>query len=339
MRQRIEWIDIAKGLGMLIVIAGHTVSLRYSYPLYAFHMPLFFFLSGLVMKDKKEYFKDFVLNKTNALLRPWVIMLLISFLVCCIIPQWRQAISFRAILADLYTSNTNILQNSSLWYLVCYFFVLVLFYPITRVKRTPSVIVLFFVLAVSFLWMKTILDKSTLPFHRLPFKIDSALVALVFFCIANWNKEIIMKFFSNHINGMLILLISVLSGWLCVFNDWSNINSLDFGRYRLLYYPIALLGILSICLISQWISSLKSTGVRYFFQFYGKNSLLIFGFQSLFIRLYLLFFNNIQSLEMQLYGDNPVIHQAGAFIVVSFVLSPSIVFLFEFLRKKNIKII
>lgn len=48
--KRIEWIDISKGLGMLLVIAGHTIALKYSSILYTFHMPLFFFLSGLVAK-------------------------------------------------------------------------------------------------------------------------------------------------------------------------------------------------------------------------------------------------------------------------------------------------
>ncbi len=324
---------------MLIVIAGHTVSLRYSYPLYAFHMPLFFFLSGLVVNDKKESFIHFLGKRAESLLKPWISILFISFLVCCLIPQWRHAITLEAVLADFYTANTNTLQNSSLWYLVCYFFVLVLFYPVNRIKRSPLVILLFILLAITLLWIRNMLDRTSLPFHRLPFKIDSALVALVFFCIAKWNKDKIMKLISNNVSGLLIFLMLVLSGWLCVYNKWSNINSLDFGRYRLLYYPIALISIASVCFLSQWISRFKRTGISSFFQFYGKNSLLIFSFQSLFIRLYLLLFNNIQSLKMQLYGDNPVIHQVGAFVVVSFLLSPAVVCLFEFLRKKNIRIL
>lgn len=56
MNRRIDVYDIAKGIGILLVVVGHnmntTVALR-TY-LYSFHMPLFFILSGLVMKEKSE---------------------------------------------------------------------------------------------------------------------------------------------------------------------------------------------------------------------------------------------------------------------------------------------
>ena len=125
---RVEWIDVAKGIGIILVIAGHTIYLGYSYPLYAFHMPLFFFLSGLVFKDKDESLLTFVNKKSLSLLKPWAIILFISFLVCLAIPQWRNEISIKSIVIDLYTANTNTIQNSSLWYLVCYFFVLIIFF-------------------------------------------------------------------------------------------------------------------------------------------------------------------------------------------------------------------
>ena len=70
MDNRIEWIDIAKGIGIILVIAGHCFYLGYSYPLYAFHMSLFFLLSGLLFKDKNEGFVDFFKSKTNIGERP-----------------------------------------------------------------------------------------------------------------------------------------------------------------------------------------------------------------------------------------------------------------------------
>lgn len=56
MSKRIDAYDIAKGIGIILVVVGHnmntTIELR-TY-LYSFHMPLFFILSGLVMKEKSE---------------------------------------------------------------------------------------------------------------------------------------------------------------------------------------------------------------------------------------------------------------------------------------------
>lgn len=51
--KRIDYLDIAKGIGILSVIIGHTFDVQYlSNFLYSFHMPLFFVLSGYFFKEK-----------------------------------------------------------------------------------------------------------------------------------------------------------------------------------------------------------------------------------------------------------------------------------------------
>ena len=40
--KRIEWIDIAKGIGILLVVLGHITKNEVLYEIiYSFHMPLF----------------------------------------------------------------------------------------------------------------------------------------------------------------------------------------------------------------------------------------------------------------------------------------------------------
>ncbi len=55
-KARIELIDIAKAITIVLVILGHTTGIletpMYRRFLYAFHMPLFFFLAGLSIKPK-----------------------------------------------------------------------------------------------------------------------------------------------------------------------------------------------------------------------------------------------------------------------------------------------
>lgn len=333
---RIEWVDVAKGIGIILVILGHTITLAYSYPIYAFHMPLFFFLSGLVYKDKKESLMFFLKRTTNSLLRPWFIMLTISLFICLLIPTWRNGISLYAVLEDLYTSNTDSFQNSSLWYLVCYFFVLLFWFWGHQFFSKSVGFIFLIILALLFLRLKTILMLTGLPYNRLPFKMDSAMIAFVFFFIAYNFKNKIFYMICKFDNKLLIISLCFLTILLCFKNGWSNINSLDFGNIKLLYYPIALLGVFSVILISKWISNNPTNFIKNTLVFYGRYSLLIFGFQSLFIRLYLLFFNNIQDLSMKLYESNPIAHQIGSFIVVTFILSPLIVYVFLFLRKKEI---
>lgn len=64
MNNRIEWIDMAKGYGVILVILGHFGLEKLGYWIYSFHMPLFFFLAGYVFKEKLKI-KDFVLNKNK----------------------------------------------------------------------------------------------------------------------------------------------------------------------------------------------------------------------------------------------------------------------------------
>ena len=55
-----DCVSIAKSIGIMLMVLGHT---RFSEKgidfIYLFHMPLFFFLSGLCFKNK--YLNDFIL--------------------------------------------------------------------------------------------------------------------------------------------------------------------------------------------------------------------------------------------------------------------------------------
>ena len=63
MNKRIRWIDIAKGILILLVIIGHCeVGSCVKYVIYSFHMGAFFFLSGLTFSTKNDP-KVFVAKK------------------------------------------------------------------------------------------------------------------------------------------------------------------------------------------------------------------------------------------------------------------------------------
>jgi fucose 4-O-acetylase-like acetyltransferase len=74
--QKISWINLAKAIGIIAVVIGHS-GWKYSYLLYWFHMPLFFFISGYLYNEKT--FK--VIGKTKSYLIPYVsYFFVISFL-------------------------------------------------------------------------------------------------------------------------------------------------------------------------------------------------------------------------------------------------------------------
>lgn len=73
---RESWIDVLKGIGIILVVIGHT---SMENPLvkwiYVFHMPLFFALSGYMFgRGRKQYtFAKFTEKRTKSLLLPFII--------------------------------------------------------------------------------------------------------------------------------------------------------------------------------------------------------------------------------------------------------------------------
>lgn len=81
MAKRIEFIDIAKGICIILVVVGHFCPdyapkwyLGICKVIYTFHMPLFMFASGLVyIATKKDItYKDFVCKKFKRLMIPYL---------------------------------------------------------------------------------------------------------------------------------------------------------------------------------------------------------------------------------------------------------------------------
>ncbi len=70
--RRISWVDYGKGLAILLVFWGHAVfpePVRASF--YAFHIPVFYFLSGYVFSTRKYHsFGPFLWHRSAALISP-----------------------------------------------------------------------------------------------------------------------------------------------------------------------------------------------------------------------------------------------------------------------------
>lgn len=81
--QRDLSIDILKGIGIILVICAHVNTIPFDYPLkkaiYAFHMPLFFIISGYFYR-KKNIAKNFKKD-----IRRLVIPLVISLSICSLL--------------------------------------------------------------------------------------------------------------------------------------------------------------------------------------------------------------------------------------------------------------
>lgn len=82
-QNRNYWLDIAKGIAIILMVAGHTsIPGVVSHFIYAFHMPLFFIASGLVSNYEKDSLVDYIKHKSYTLLLPFVCYsAIVSFLM------------------------------------------------------------------------------------------------------------------------------------------------------------------------------------------------------------------------------------------------------------------
>jgi len=80
--KRIGYVDIAKGIGIVLVVMGHNdfalISPFAHKLIYSFHMPTFFFMSGMFFKPDIPFW-TFVRQRFNRVLRPFLFMILFIF--------------------------------------------------------------------------------------------------------------------------------------------------------------------------------------------------------------------------------------------------------------------
>ncbi len=70
-KERIHYLDIAKGISMIAIVAGHLGNGPINQFVFTFHVPIFFLLSGYFMKPMDDI--PFIKKKAKQLLLPYII--------------------------------------------------------------------------------------------------------------------------------------------------------------------------------------------------------------------------------------------------------------------------
>ena len=82
LRKRVPYVDIARGIGIILVVIGHndfSLIAPFAHKLiYSFHMPMFFFISGMFFKPDLP-FLNFLKNRFHRVLKPFLAILVLIF--------------------------------------------------------------------------------------------------------------------------------------------------------------------------------------------------------------------------------------------------------------------
>lgn len=185
---RSTWIDAAKGAGILLIFLGHiwstvTPSAVYVW-IYAFHVPLFFFVSGLTLKPGAGPLGALAGKKIRTLVVPylWYAFLGYAFYTAGYFLAQHQGIRVEQFdyglwppLAGIFfgTIGEGRLINGPVWFLMALFWTFMIGYLINTLIRQP-VLQWLAVLALTALGLG-LAERVTLPFSGV-----AALIALVF---------------------------------------------------------------------------------------------------------------------------------------------------------------
>lgn len=193
MKQRLDYIDVAKGVGILLVVWAHILTIGPSHKLiYAFHMPFFFFVSALLFKPEKyTSVVELIKKRAKRLLLPYF---LYSVATWCI---WAGFRYLRGDEVDSYImpllqtfiaqgSGAFIVHNSALWFIPCLFVLEILFYFLSKLGMRNMIIASIAIAGLGCV-MAHVWGNDYLM--NMPWNFDAAIFALPFYAVAYVLRE------------------------------------------------------------------------------------------------------------------------------------------------------
>lgn len=259
---RVEFVDIAKGIGILLVVWFHFPILsglnyfnNWGGWITTFYMVLFFILSGLFFKPQA------LSTKVKRLMVPYFYFYFIAclfYMVTCLLK--RESVDGSHFLVPFLGGTLNY-ENTPIWFLLVLAQITCIFYVIKK-NITNVYMGLFISLLISmagYVWGKTM---------PIPYYMDVAMLCVVFFAIGNVFVDRVL-----NINAYIGWIAGALSvGCYIVFPGFSNVSQNFEPMGYIPFLVIALGASLFVIWLSKFISG---TVIGRILAFFGENSLTI----------------------------------------------------------------
>ncbi len=293
--ERIEWLDQLRGAAMFFVVLGHMAAIDSDHRLliYAFHMPLFFMISGATFRaGKYDTFKACVIDKAKKLLVPYVWLFIVN------IPLWylnyrvlgtSQAPLYKLLLGmPLANQELGYMSSGALWFLPTLFLISIAFYGMVeldrkgKLKLEASMIVCFaLVVYLSLFYGKdTVWHWATVPmgivFYFLGWAFMQNRDAVMGVVTGGWLKGA-----RPETEQARFIVASIALG---AIGLWAAFENGKISMHRNDYNDILLCLIAAVCLSLLLTMLMMKLPKIKLLDFAGKNSIIFFGFHIALIR-------------------------------------------------------
>ncbi len=279
---RISSIDIAKALGMLTIMWGHVRLGSWSTAfVYAFHIPLFFFLSGLVFnRDRYRDFNEFIKKRIKSLLIPYVIFSFITWII------WVAFSYVTHLDVESYWmpfAQTFIAQGSGgflvhdvpLWFVTCLFVIEMIYYFLSKLDSIWVIITTFTMAIASYSAIEycSYIDITLMPWNMEVVCLGIPIYAIGHLIARKWSiQKMQLLVLSNQILSIIIVFFCaavVFAG--SQYNGTISFGHSELGKNVFVTYACSFVGTAMIIILSMVMACYSNSLIKSLLWF-GRNS-------------------------------------------------------------------
>lgn len=293
---RIKWIDYCKAIAIIAMIYDHVAlvvpfrSAQLGEFIHLWHMPIFFFLSGVVLNEEKYLkwgnFKLFLKSRIMTLLIPYVlfgvIYMSLSFLCINILGFSGNKVPLESRLSGFIWNNNPGYEAGMYWFLTSLFFTELIFVLLVNIltKRIAVICSLLLILIVGFI-------KIEYFGVTLPLTLDTIPFTILVFSVGFFSKNIILNFHPNKTIKIASIFFLIISYLLAGSMFRMNIRTSTYSPYWILGLSIFI--VLAIILLIKSVKSKKYSYISRMFILIGKNTLLLYCLNFMTIKIVVYF--------------------------------------------------
>lgn len=326
MKERIEWLDVSKGILILLVVLGHIsfdnssikngeqiestdiIENAWLYVrcwIYSFHIPAFFIINGIFKNKKNLELQDFsyisLIKKQKKIIYYYIVFSFIFF-IRFVFQMILGINSANDIFFFLYNTFTMV-GMAALWFLPTFFFSQILFCYFVRANMITKVVLCLILVFTYLIASNYNVHNITESWHigmKFVGVTSKAIIAASFVLLGYYLDK--LNFWESK------LLIFGFLSFLCIVNNLSDLNKLIFNN-PVLYNLFAIFGTMLVVIISKEIVKLGGS-LFCFFKTWGEGSLFIMCTHTILLIIYT---SEIISLK--------ITNNLAFLIIVSFIIS------------------
>ena len=321
-------MDILRGLGIFCVVFAHVLNNSISNIIYLFHMPLFFFITGLTMSYsfKKEInFKDYIRKKIRVIIIPYFIFCCLSIVYWILIERNIRGqfdISIMSNVINIFLARTVMdlySFNVVLWFLPCLFMSNIIFYFIMKFKS--DYIKLFISILLLGIGYILCINQIILPFSFETSLIGTFFIVIGYLFITHISDKISIE--KITIPNTTLLILCIIGIGICIhFN--CRVNMLGHTYGNIILFLIGAFSGIYICLfISILLHQIKFNTFSKLFSYFGKNSIIIMCCHEPIKRIVLYAFSKVINIDIEILRMN-IFYSILIVIIILIILVPII---------------